>query len=456
MNRLWVRLSLASALITVAAVVVAGALAQRQVSDRFRAYAGAHAFASMLGPSGATAVDALAAHYAAAGGWAGVGPLLNDLQLGAGPGRGRGGRAAVLADASGRIVSGADGAEGGRLSEAERHAALPIQAEGRTVGLLLVSSPGWMALSASGQAFLDDLLAALVRAGVLAALLAGLLGIAVARSLAAPLARLSEAARGVSRGERSQRVPAGGPTEIADVAVAFNEMADGLSRSEELRRQMVADIAHELRTPLSVVQGNLRAMLDDVYPLEKSEIAIVYDATRRLERLVDDLRELAHAEAGQLRLHPRPTDLGPLVRRVVDMAGELGRERGVKVTSVGGAPPEAMADPDRVVQVLSNLLANAVRHAPDGSEVVVTLETNGGTVRVSVRDGGPGMTAEEQEHAFDRFWRADAARTRDRGGSGLGLAIARHLIEAQGGAIGVESAPGRGSCFWFALPIAEA
>lgn len=456
MNRLWVRLSVASALITIAAVFVAGALAQRQVSDRFRAYAGAHAFASMLGPSGGTAVDALAAHYAATGGWDGVGPLLDELRLGAGPGRGRGGRAAVLADASGRIVSGADGSVAGRLSDAERRAALSIQAEGRTVGLLLVSSPGWMALSASGQAFLDDLLAALVRAGLLAALLAALMGVVVARSLAAPLGRLAEAARRMSRGDRSQRVSAEGPAEVADVAIAFNEMADGLSRSEALRGQMVADIAHELRTPLSVVQGNLRAMLDDVYPLEKAEIATVYEASRRLERLVDDLRELAHAEAGQLRLHPRPTDLGPLVRLVVDMAGGLGRERGVTVAAVGDGASQVMADPDRVVQVLSNLLTNAVRHAPDGSEVLVTRETIPGAVRVSVRDSGPGMSAEEREHAFDRFWRADAARSRDRGGSGLGLAVARHLVEAQGGAIGVESTPGRGSCFWFTLPTVEA
>jgi two-component system OmpR family sensor kinase/two-component system sensor histidine kinase BaeS len=239
------------------------------------------------------------------------------------------------------------------------------------------------------------------------------------------------------------------------------------------------------------MQGNLQAILDDVYPLEKAEIAAVYDETLILSRLIGDLRELAQAEAGQLSLNPQPIELAPLIERAAGLFEELARDKKVTLTvTLPTSLPPVWADSDRVRQVLHNLLANALRHTPEGGEIDIGVEESqgnensallplrqaqdivrtsalprgeggrrsviGGQIRVTVADTGPGIPAEDLPHVFNRFWRADRARSREQGGSGLGLAIARQLIEAQGGHIGVESdgVPGRGSSFWFTLPVA--
>jgi two-component system OmpR family sensor kinase/two-component system sensor histidine kinase BaeS len=330
------------------------------------------------------------------------------------------------------------------------------------------------------------------QASLIAGGLGMLLGLGIARGLSAPLARLATAARHISRGDLSQRVPVSGSDEVADLARAFNEMATGLEQAETLRRNMVADIAHELRTPLTVIQGNLQALLDEVYPLEKSEIAAVYDETLILNRLVNDLRELAQAEAGQLSLNLQPVALTPLVKAAAELFEELAREKKINLNLILPTDlPPVLADSDRVRQVLHNLLANALHHTPEGGVIGVVVDrpaefeqggrgaeeqesnmsslggrrpalslANGsaisGQLRVTITDTGAGISAEDLPHVFNRFWRADKSRSREQGGSGLGLAIARQLIEAQGGHIGVESesVPGRGSRFWFTLPVA--
>ncbi|MCZ7568324.1 MAG: ATP-binding protein [Ardenticatenaceae bacterium] len=300
-----------------------------------------------------------------------------------------------------------------------------------------------------------------------------LLGLAIARGVSAPLRRLAIAARRISKGELDQRVPVGGTEEIVDLAQAFNEMAGSLQQAARLRRNLVADIAHELRTPLSVLQGNLQAILDDVYPLEKSEVATIYDETLILSRLVSDLHELAQAEAGQLSLNIRPVEIGPVVERVVALFEEPAAEKGTALTlALPSDLPPVRADPDRTRQVIYNLLANALRHTPAGSQVAIQVEwprpldeassshppamrQRPAALRVSVIDTGPGIPAQDLPHVFDRFWRADQARVRENGGAGLGLAIAKQLVEAQGGQIGVQSEVGRGSQFWFTLLVVE-
>jgi signal transduction histidine kinase len=220
---------------------------------------------------------------------------------------------------------------------------------------------------------------------------------------------------------------------------------------------MVADVAHELRTPLSVVQGNLQAILDDVYALDKTEISKLYDETRLLSRLVDDLRELALADAGQLRLNLRPTDTAQVIQATADNLALAAEAQDVALLiRVPDELPVVQADPDRLAQVLRNLLVNALRYTPPGGSVTVAAATAANAVEVAVDDSGEGIPPEELPYIFDRFWRAERSRSRDdrwAGGSGLGLSVAQSLIEAQGGHIWAESKPGEGSTFRFTLPL---
>jgi two-component system OmpR family sensor kinase/two-component system sensor histidine kinase BaeS len=280
------------------------------------------------------------------------------------------------------------------------------------------------------------------------------ISVVLARSLTQPLYRLVTAVQAVAAGDLSQTVEEQGSQEIVQVARAFNEMTASLTEAEELRENLMADIAHELRTPLSVVQGNLRAILDDVYPLEKSEIARLYDETRLLSRLVNDLRELAQAEAGQLDLNLRPVDLAALLNGTVANFEPVAEDKGIDLSvQIAALLPLIEADPDRLAQVLRNLLSNALRHTPAGGQIAVSAGLDRTRIFVSVTDTGAGIAPEDLEHVFDRFWRADPSRSREQGGSGLGLAIAKSLIEAHGGRIRVESTPGRGATFTFELPI---
>jgi signal transduction histidine kinase len=243
---------------------------------------------------------------------------------------------------------------------------------------------------------------------------------------------------------------------MVEVAKAFNTMAARLEEAETLRRNLVADVAHELRTPLSVLQGNLRAILDDVYPLEKNEIARLYTQTRLLSRLVNDLHELAQAEAGQLSLNRLPTDLVQLVRETVEVYESIAEDVGVTLTVAIDEPlPTVLADAARLTQVLHNLLANALRHTPAGGTVTVALTHSDNLVRLAVEDSGDGISAAHLPYVFDRFYRTDRARTRDTGGVGLGLAIVRAIAVAHGGQASAASlGSGQGSSFIVVLPVA--
>lgn len=469
MNRLWPRLALAFAAVTATAVLAVGLLAGRAVSGEMRGFLAA----SQLRASGIA--EALAAYYAEWGSWDGVEALLAEVRgAGRGPMGGQGmmrGRPALaLADASGLVLYDEAGEPGWRLGEGDRAGAVPIEHDGAVVGYLLARRTGTSDMPPYAELALAEINRSLLQAGLLAGLLGLVLGLLVARGIGAPLERLSAAARRASRGDLAQRVPETGPAELADVARAFNDMAAALQSAERARRDMVADIAHELRTPLTVIQGNLRAVLDDVYPLEKAEVATVYDETLVLGRLIGDLRELAQAEAGQLSLQVQPVDVEALLRREAALFEEAAAAHGVRLhLDVRPDLPPASADPERLRQVLHNLLANALRHTPASGTVTISAAADGHLpahdrdasepasgdsrpVVIAVSDTGPGIAAADRPHVFDRFWRADPSRSREGGGSGLGLAIARRLVEAQGGRIGVESEPGRGSRFWFTLP----
>jgi signal transduction histidine kinase len=327
------------------------------------------------------------------------------------------------------------------------------------IGYLLLSLPSGGEENLLGELerqFLARVQKVLWIGAALAVGLGLIMGLILSRSLTAPLQRLASAARAVARGNLDQQVKIEGSAEMAEVGQSFNDMTTALKKAEVLRQNLVADVAHELRTPLSVLQGNLRAILDDVYDLDKAEISHLYDETRLLSRLVDDLRELALADAGQLNLNARPDDAAQVIRSTVDnlaLAAEAGQ---VSLTAVlPDSLPAVQADPDRVAQVLRNLLVNALRHTPEGGSVTVTASAGQGMVEIAVADTGEGISADDLPHVFERFWRADPSRARnDRlaGGTGLGLSVAQSLVEAQRGRIWAESTPGEGTVFRFTLP----
>jgi two-component system OmpR family sensor kinase/two-component system sensor histidine kinase BaeS len=364
-------------------------------------------------------------------------------------------RTLQLANAAGEILYNSEGgAIGSVMSRDQRETAIPIEVNGATVGYLLLLTPGSVQLAGAEQAFLDRINQALLTGAVVALLVGVIAGGLLARTLAAPLGQFSAAAGAIAAGDLSQRVPERGTVETKALARSFNQMAGNLEQAEQLRRNLLADVAHELRTPLTVIQGNLQALLDDVYPLERAEIATIYDETRLLSRLVADLRELAQAEAGQLTLNLGPVDAAAVLAQTVDSLALLAQQDQVSLQLDAPATlPPVLADPDRLAQVLRNLLANAVRHAAPGGHVRVAGRPEAGRLRISVADDGPGIAAADLPHVFDRLWRGDPARRRDGSGSGLGLAITKTLVEAQGGAIGVASEQGRGTEFWFDLPL---
>ncbi|MBN1312914.1 MAG: HAMP domain-containing histidine kinase [Anaerolineae bacterium] len=265
-------------------------------------------------------------------------------------------------------------------------------------------------------------------------------GIGMSRAFARPLNRLAEAARTIGTGDLSRRVDIKGTQEMMDVAVAFNQMASELEKATELRRSLMADVAHELRTPLTVLQGNLRAMLDDVYAMDKMEIARLYEQTRHLTRLIEDLRIVALAESRQLPLNLAKVDAVDFLKDVYASFEPIAAEEGINLSV--RLPDEALltyVDTARMKQVLYNLLSNAVRHTPKDGTITLCAILQEDLVAVTVSDTGEGIAAEHIEHVFDRFYRTDRARTRDTGGTGLGLAIVKALIEAQNGSVGVSS-----------------
>jgi signal transduction histidine kinase len=305
------------------------------------------------------------------------------------------------------------------------------------------------------QAFLSAVTIALWVAGFGAGGLALILGFFFARKIVAPLRRLTVAAEGISQGNLAQRVEVKGQDEVGKLAEAFNQMAQDLSRNEEVRRNLLADIAHELRTPLTVVQGNLEGMLDGVVDPTPEHIASLHEEVSLLSRLVSDLRDLSLADAGQLHLQLVRANLAELVEKALARVQAQADEKGIGLKrDLPGNLPQASLDADRIGQVITNLLTNAVRHTPAGGEITVRVRKDeaAGAIRVSVVDTGSGIAPQDLPYVFDRFYRVDKSRARSSGGSGIGLAIVKQLVEAHHGRAWVESTPGKGSTFSFTLP----
>jgi signal transduction histidine kinase len=457
LNRLWVRLTLAFVAVTLVGVAIVALLTDWSAGSEFRQFLNRQ---EIVAQSGLT--DDLAAYYERNRTWSGVELVLGNQPSAAGPGRGQGamrGRPGlVLADAVGLVVYDERGNRAGNaISPEERTSAIPIKdADGRTVGLLLpTGGPGRGQMQQSEQDFLDQLRQTLAMAALLAGGIGILMGLIMSRMLAAPLSNLAQAARAFAAQNWKHRVHVQGADEIAEVAREFNAMAETIANAEALRRNLMADVAHELRTPLTVLQGNLRAILDGVYPLELAEIATLYDETRLLNRLVDDLRELALAEAGRLSLDLQEIDLRAICQVAKADFASAADAQGIQLTAdlFDGPLATVCADPDRVGQALRNLMANAIRHTPRGGSVKISMQPLAyDTIRLEVADSGEGIMPEDLPHIFDRFYRGDKSRSRASGGIGLGLAITKAWVETMKGKIGVESKAGLGSRFWITFP----
>lgn len=276
----------------------------------------------------------------------------------------------------------------------------------------------------------------------------------VSRRVVGPIRELALAAQRIARGAYSARVPASGTDELAVLGTAFNEMAASLESAEQKRRELLADVAHELRTPLATVQGYVEGIGDGVLESDSETWSVVRVELRRLGRLVDDLQMVSRAEERQLDLHIEPIAPATLVETAMQAAAPAYSVKGVHLERhVEPEVPVVDVDADRVGEVLANLLENALRHTPGGGRVDVTATRRGPEVEISVADSGEGIEPEHLERIFERFYRADRARTRARGGSGIGLTIARAIIEAHGGRLRAESGgAGRGARFVIHLP----
>jgi two-component system sensor histidine kinase BaeS len=270
----------------------------------------------------------------------------------------------------------------------------------------------------------------------------------LAATIVVPLRRLSAAAVRAGEGDLAARVPQGRRDEIGRLARAFNQMADRRQQLEESRRRMVSDVSHELRTPLANVRGWVEAARDGVVEPDRALMDSLLEESLHLQRLVDDLHDLALADAGELRLEPEPVDLAVFLAQVATSFGAAARAGDVTLALECAAGAEVLADPVRLRQAVANLVANALRHTAPGGRVVLA----GAPGSLSVRDDGEGIAAEELPHVFDRFRRVDPSRTRSTGGSGLGLAIVRQIAEAHGGTVSATSEPGVGTEVVLSLP----
>jgi signal transduction histidine kinase len=321
------------------------------------------------------------------------------------------------------------------------------------VTLLLV----YLILGVAGVLPVRDSLLQVAVAGAAAAAIALAMARWLARGMTQPLRDMARAAHRMETGDYSQRVHTASRDEVGQLAAAFNNMSDELESVERLRRELVANVSHELKTPISALRAHLENLLDGVERPDPETLQVMLNQSERLGRLVDQLLDLSRIESGELRLNRSPVPLHPLVREVLSEIEMARAHRGVRVAdAVPDDLPPVLVDPERVHQVLFNLLDNAVRYTPPGGEVTVAAHGANGGCEVAVSDTGPGIAPEHLPRLFERFYRADAARSRGDGGTGIGLAIARSVVEAHGGRIRAESRLGHGSVFTFDLPVADA
>ncbi len=388
----------------------------------------------------------LSRHYQQHRGWQGIQPYVE--QWGS-----LYGRRIILTNSSGTVVADS---QGDLLGE-QYHADVPhipfLPPWGGSTAVTLYINPEPSADFPSTQGLSQSITRFLLWGGLLAVAIALLITFFLSRRILAPVKTLTSAARGLGRGDFSQRVQVKDKGELGELANTFNSMASDLEKVEQLRRNMIADAAHELRTPLSNISGYLEAIRDGIKKPDADTIRSLNEEVALLSRLVDDLQELSIAEAGELKLACRPEDVAELIQEAVASARAQATAKGVSIsTDLPAGLPSVNVDSHRISQVLRNLLENAVAHTTEDGSITLAARQQGDWVEVSVTDTGEGIPAEDLPNIFERFYRVDKSRARATGGSGLGLTIAKRLVEVHGGKIKVLSELGKGSSFILTLP----
>lgn len=403
-------------------------------------------------------VDQLTDYYQQNGSWQG----LSAIGLRMADERGRSGyvRAPVaLVDNSQVVVLGSRNYRvGQQVNQADLRGSLPVTVDGQTVGSVVIDLPDAVPSRdpySPEDAFLVRVNQAIAFGALGATVIALALGSLLARAISRPVKELTDATQRVAGGELGHQVPVRTRDELGDLATSFNQMSADLATSNQLRRQMTADIAHELRTPLSVILGYSEALSDGKLQGKPAIYDAMYGEAQLLSHLVDDLRTLSLADAGELTLSRGLLPVAECIERTAASHAELAAQRGIRLEA-RAAPDLPLIDVDRerIAQVLANLVSNALRYTPEGGVITLSAEASGDRVLLRVSDTGPGIEPQHLPFVFQRFYRADDARPSN-GESGLGLAIARSLVEAHGGTIQVESVVGQGATFTVALPAAS-
>ena len=404
-------------------------------------------------------VEGLQEYYGRNDSWQGIEQARFQSQFFRGPSRG-GGRVPnpgyLLADANGTVLVGGSGIRRGSPLPADQlELGIPVEVDGRLVGTVVVLDSLGAEIVPPDllDAFYDQVERAVIIGGIGTLLISVLLSVFFTRSLTRPLRELTTATRQVAAGNLEEQVPVRSQDELGELATAFNQMNNDLRQAQIQRRQMTADIAHDLRTPLSVILGHAEGLRDGVLPADDETYFIIYDEAQRLQRLVNELRTLSLADAGELQLTRRAVEPMALLGRAASAHGPQAQQKDVTLLVEGGDTLSLVnVDADRIAQVLDNLVSNALRHTPAGGRIILSGQQVNGEVRLQVADTGSGIASDELPHLFNRFYRGDKARQRHAGGSGLGLAIAKSIVTNHGGRIWAKSEQGRGATFVIGLP----
>jgi signal transduction histidine kinase len=471
MKSLRTRLAFTHALVAIIAVVIVAVLATALIRAAFNRYAPQVAANSLA--------DQLSERYQTWGGWGGVDTRLRKLRQEARFDQTPLGqlianrRVQIFDDRDQLIFDSAGPAQRRLVPRIAGGADSPIVVDHRTIGTVIVSRERAL-LNQQERSFLGVVYLSVIGGSVLAGVVALIVGLVITGRMTRPLRSLQDAAQRLASGARHEPLSIPPDRELAELAISFNAMASQLDHQQQLRRQLVADIAHELRTPISVLRLQLEGLEDGIEQPTPATLRSLAEEVGLLTRLVDDLRLLSLADAGQVSLAIDSVDAGATIERAVPASAARARQLQIELRAEPPAPVlAAAADPQRLAQILGNLIENALRYTPAGGSVIVRARTEDQRpkpkdqsslanvllrpspfVVFEIEDTGAGIPAEELSRNFERFYRTDTARARETGGSGLGLAIVQRLVEMQGGRIWADSAIGRGTTFYVALPNA--
>jgi signal transduction histidine kinase len=447
MRSITVKLLLAFLVISMLSVVLIVLSARWMTEREFRSY--------LFDQNRTNIISALADYYSKNGSWDGV---ENALRVQEGPPFPRGIEGSkqffTLVDNSNRVVLAGPGDHiGDLLQQSDIENGIPIEENGVIVGSMVTRQPT-IPVNPAETAFLDRIKQIYILSAVGVIALALLLAFLLSRTLTRPIRELTAATRAVSAGDLAQEVPVRSRDELGQLAASFNQMNAKLAQSLNLRRQMTADIAHELRTPISVILGHAEGVHDGVLAPSLETFEIVRDEASRLEQLVEDLRTLSRADADELPIERQPIALATLLEDVRAAHTHRSEQKNISlIIQIAPDLPEIFVDPGRMMQVLSNLMDNALHYTPEGGRISLSAQVVDEKLEIRVQDSGPGIAEGELDRIFDRFYRSDPSRQRDEGGSGLGLAIARAIVEKHNGRIWAESKAGEGTTIVIHLPL---